>query len=92
MFRQGFLTALSTPKALLFYGAFLPHFIDANRSLLAQFIVMASIFVAIEVVVEYLLASLAYRIRPWLERVGKRFNHVCGGLFALMGAALPLTR
>ncbi len=92
MFRQGFLTAISNPKALLFYGAFLPHFIDPHRDLLTQFIVMASIFVAIEVGVEYLLASLAYRIRPWLERVGKRFNQVCGGLFALMGAALPMTR
>jgi threonine/homoserine/homoserine lactone efflux protein len=27
---------------------------------------------------------------PWLARVGKRFNHVCGGVFMAIGAALPL--
>jgi hypothetical protein len=37
LFRQGLLTALSNPKALLFYGAFLPQFIDPARDLLLQF-------------------------------------------------------
>jgi len=92
LFRQGLLTALSNPKALLFYGAFLPQFIDPSRDLLTQFVVMAINFVAIECAVEYLLALLAYRIRPALERAGKGFNRVCGGLFVAMGVALPMTR
>ena len=86
------LTALSNPKALLFYGAFLPQFIDPRRDLLIQFVVMATNFVAIEFVVEYLLARLAHRIRPLLERVGKSFNRACGGMFVIMGIALPMTR
>jgi homoserine/homoserine lactone efflux protein len=92
MFRQGLLTAVSNPKALLFYGAFLPQFIEPSRDLLIQFIVMATNFVAIEFVVEYLLALLAHRIRPLLERAGKSFNRVCGGMFVAMGLALPMTR
>ena len=92
MFRQGLLTAASNPKALLFYGAFLPQFIDPARDLLTQFIVMATVFVAVEILVEYLLALLAHHIRPWLERAGRNFNRVCGGLFAAMGLALPMTR
>ncbi|MBP6852250.1 MAG: LysE family translocator [Rhodoferax sp.] len=92
MFRQGLLTAVSNPKALLFYGAFLPQFIDPARDLLTQFIVMATVFVAVEILVEYLLALLAHRIRPWLERAGRNFNRACGGMFAAMGVALPLTR
>ncbi len=92
MFRQGFLSAVSNPKALLFYGAFLPQFIDPQRSLLQQFAVMALTFCVIEFVLEYLLARLAQRIRPRLEGAGKRFNRCCGGVFALMGAALPMTR
>jgi homoserine/homoserine lactone efflux protein len=36
------------------------------------------------------LASTAHRIRPWLTRIGKRFNHTCGGIFIAIGAALPL--
>ena len=92
MFRQGLLTAVSNPKALLFYGAFLPQFIDPTRDLLTQFVVMATIFVAVEIGVEYLLALLAHRIRPVLERAGKSFNRACGGMFVAMGLALPMTR
>lgn len=92
LFRQGLLTAVSNPKALLFYGAFLPQFIDPNRDLLLQFIVMAGNFVVIEFVVEYLLAMLAHRIRPLLERFGKAFNRSCGGMFVAIGVALPMTR
>lgn len=91
MFSQGFLSAIANPKALLFYGAFLPQFIDPSRSIFAQFVIMAATFAVIEFVVEYVLARLAHRVRPWLERSGRRFNKVCGGLFAAMGAALPTT-
>jgi homoserine/homoserine lactone efflux protein len=91
MFRQGLLTALSNPKALLFYGAFLPQFIDPARDLVVQFIVMASTFVLVEFAFEYLLASLAQRISPLLARLGKTFNRSCGGLFIAMGLALPMS-
>ncbi len=92
LFRQGLFAAVSNPKALLFYGAFLPQFLDPTRSLWLQFAVMAGTFALIECVVEVLLARMAHRIRPLLERFGKRFNRVCGGAFAAMGAALPLAR
>ncbi len=90
--RQGFLAAVSNPKAILFFAAFLPQFIDIARPLLPQFLVMAATFGAIEFLVEYLLARLANGIRPRLERAGTRFNRACGALFALMGIALPLSR
>ncbi len=92
MFSQGLLTAASNPKALLFYGAFLPQFIDPARALLPQFIVMVGTFVVVECLVEYALALLASRVRPWLERSGRRFNRACGGLFIALGLAMPMTR
>ncbi|MGH8796862.1 MAG: LysE family translocator [Caldimonas sp.] len=92
LFRQGLLAAITNPKALLFYGAFLPQFIEPGRALFGQFVVMATTFAAIEFATEYLLARLAHRIRPVLERAGKRFNRLCGGMFIAMGAALPMTR
>lgn len=92
LFRQGLLTALSNPKALLFYGAFLPQFIDPARPLLLQFVVMTATFIVIEFIVEVLLAMAAQRVRHALQRVGRTFNRVCGGLFVAMGLALPMTR
>jgi homoserine/homoserine lactone efflux protein len=92
LFRQGLLSALSNPKVILFFGAFLPQFLDPARSLWLQFAVMAATFAIVEGVVEYLLARTAQRTRPLLERAGRGFNRCCGGLFGAMGLALPLTR
>lgn len=90
MFRQGALSALTNPKAVLFFAAFLPQFIDPHRSLVLQFCIMAGTFAVVEVLTEFLLASMAHRLRPWLRRVGKRFNQVCGGAFVAIGVVLPL--
>jgi threonine/homoserine/homoserine lactone efflux protein len=90
LFRQGALSALTNPKGLLFFAAFLPQFIDPARSLGLQFVVMAGTFAAIEIATELFIATMAHRISPWLRRVGKRFNQACGGVFVAIGAALPL--
>ncbi|PTQ72107.1 LysE family translocator [Pseudomonas sp. GV071] len=92
LFRQGLLSAISNPKVILFFGAFLPQFLDPERPLWLQFVILVLTFVLFEGVVEFLLARMAHRIRPWLERSGKGFNRCCGSLFALMGAALPTLR
>jgi homoserine/homoserine lactone efflux protein len=90
LFRQGALSALTNPKGLLFFAAFLPQFIDPVRSLWLQFVVMAGTFAAIEIATELFIAAMAHRISPWLRRVGRRFNQACGGVFVAIGAALPL--
>ena len=90
LFRQGALSALTNPKAILFFAAFLPQFIDPARSLVVQFAIMASTFAVIEILTELFIATMAHRISPWLRRVGRRFNQACGGIFVAIGAALPL--
>lgn len=90
MFRQGLLSAVTNPKGLLFFAAFLPQFIDPHRSLWGQFAIMAGTFAVIEVITETLIASTASRLTPWLRRVGRHFNQACGSVFMAIGAALPL--
>lgn len=92
MFRIGLLSALSNPKVLLFFSAFLPQFINPEIDLVEQFFVLAATFVAVEFVIEYFLARIAYKIRPLLARSGKRFNQACGSLFVLIGTTLPIAR
>lgn len=88
--RQGALSALTNPKGILFFAAFLPQFIDPARSLFVQFLIMAGTFAVIEIATELFIASMAHRISPWLRRVGRRFNQACGGVFIAIGVALPL--
>ncbi|MEO7941093.1 MAG: LysE family transporter [Burkholderiaceae bacterium] len=90
LFRQGALSALTNPKGILFFAAFLPQFIDPARSLWLQFAIMAGTFTGVEILTEATIASMAHRIRPWLGKVGRRFNQACGAIFMVIGAALPL--
>lgn len=90
LFRQGALSALTNPKGILFFTAFLPQFIDPKQSLWVQFIVMAGTFAAIEFVTEMFIASVAHGLSTWLGKVGRRFNQTCGGVFIAIGAFLPL--
>jgi len=90
LFRQGLLSAVTNPKGILFFAAFLPQFIDPGRSLVVQFAIMAGTFTVIEVITELFIASVAHRISAWLARVGRAFNRACGGIFVAIGALLPL--
>jgi threonine/homoserine/homoserine lactone efflux protein len=89
MFLRGLLSAGTNPKVLLFFTAFLPSFIDPARSLVAQFLVISCTFSAVEFFTEMLIAGMSQRINAWLARVGRRFNHVCGGIIVMIGAMLP---
>jgi len=90
MFLHALLLTLANPKVLLFFTAFLPGFIDPARPLLTQFFIIAGTFAGVEFVTEMLIAGMAQRINAWLARVGRRFNQVCGGIIAAIGAMLPL--
>ena len=90
LFKEGLLSAVTNPKALLFFAAFLPQFIDPDRNLIVQFAVMAGTFGVIEFLYELLVANAAHRISPLLRRIGRRFNRACGGIFIGIGIAMPL--
>jgi len=90
LFRQGLLSAISNPKALLLFTAFITPFIDPQRNLMLQAGVLALTYAVVEFAVEFGVASAASRVRPWLARAGRRFNRVCGGFFVAFGALLPI--
>jgi len=90
LFRQGFFAALSNPKVLLFFTAFLAQFIDPDVALLPQFIVIAVTFICVEFLAEYGIACVAHSIRPKLMQSGQRFNQCCGMLFIVLGVSMTL--
>ncbi|MEL7464063.1 MAG: LysE family transporter [Pseudomonadota bacterium] len=91
MFNQGFLVAVSNPKGLLFFAAFLPQFMTPGATFMEQLLILGGTFVLVEIVYELTLAGLAQRIAPWLARYGRAFNRLTGGAFVGMGAALSAT-
>ncbi|MEM8948088.1 MAG: LysE family translocator [Pseudomonadota bacterium] len=87
-FWQGFLVLWSNPKALLFFGAFIPQFIDPAGSALMQTLVLGLIFILVALVLDSCYALAAGRAGRWftgprlrvLERISGSFL-IGGGLW-----------
>ena len=94
VYLRGFWVGASNPKALLFFAAFFPQFLNPAAPFAPQFAVLALTFVAFELSVLTLCALGVSRIAPLLRLSGpmRWVNRVCGGLFAVMGIALLFTR
>lgn len=90
VFRQGLFAAITNPKGILFFVAFLPQFLVTDSPLLIQFVIMTVTFVGIEIITETLIALGSERVQPFLAKFGKRVNQTFGGIFIAIGVALPL--
>ncbi len=88
LFAQGFLVAVSNPKALIFFAAFLPQFMVPGASYWLQFAMLGGTFALTEFCYELALARMAQRIAPWLSRYGRWFNRVTGGTFVGIGGVM----
>ena len=91
---QGFLVGASNPKAVLFFAAFFPQFLNPAAPIVPQFALLALTFMAFEFTVLTMCALGVARLMPLLKSSGpvRWINRVCGGLFTLMGGLLLLTR
>jgi threonine/homoserine/homoserine lactone efflux protein len=90
LYWQGFLVGGSNPKALLFFTAFFPQFINPQAAQLPQFLVLGATFVCFELFWLTFYAHFAARVAPWLRTPGraKMFNRLSGATFIGAGALL----
>jgi threonine/homoserine/homoserine lactone efflux protein len=89
-FVRGFLVGASNPKALVFFTALFPQFIDPARPQVPQFVVLCSTFVAFELLWLITYAALGSRAKHWLQQPGRAtlFNRATGGVFLLAAGVL----
>jgi RhtB (resistance to homoserine/threonine) family protein len=90
--REGFLCNVLNPKAVVFYMAFLPQFIDPRASAMQQSLVLAGLHFLIAMVWQCLLAALVERARVLLgsPRVRRTIDGTVGGLMLFFGVKLGL--
>lgn len=90
LYLQGFLVGASNPKALLFFSAFFPQFMNPELPRLPQFLILGATFVCFEAFWLMFYASFAARVAPWLQQSGRAtwFNRVSGATFVGAGALL----
>ena len=66
-FTRGLVTNLLNPKAAIFYVAVLPTFVDAGRPILAQTVLLTTVYVAIATGIHGMIVVLAGSLEPFLN-------------------------
>lgn len=90
---SGFMVGASNPKAIVFFTALFPQFIDPGQSLWVQYVILASTFVVLEFSWLMFYAFLGERSSEWIMKEGRAqiFNRITGGVFVTAGLWLSNT-
>jgi len=92
-FLQGLLVLLSNPKVLIFFGAFIPQFVDMKGDHVSQVALLGVTFMVIAAMTDGTYALLAGRARKFFSaRRTRLLSRVSGGFMIGGGIWLALTR
>jgi homoserine/homoserine lactone efflux protein len=90
---QGFLVLMGNPKALLWFGAFIPQFIDPKGEYIGQVFLLGFTAMAVAALSDGAYAVVTGRASAWLTGSRIRLVNRIGGLCLIGGGAwLALTR
>ena len=73
-FRDGFLVAGLSPKALIFFGAIFPNFMNFQGNYILQFIILAITYVVLDFTTLMIYGFGAQKISVWLQANPKTIN------------------
>lgn len=92
-FINGFIVGASNPKAIIFFTALFPQFINLGESLFLQYLIFVLSFTVFELAWLILYSYLANKSSSWFLQKGraKFFNKITGGVFMLVGVFLSTT-
>ena len=92
-FLRSLLVALSNPKGLLFFSAFLPQFIRPEGGIAAQYITLALVTALIDIALMSVYAVGGHHAMRLLSGQAMRWlNRGCAGMLAGLAVALSLYR
>ncbi|QJB56921.1 LysE family translocator [Pseudodesulfovibrio sp. zrk46] len=90
LFKEGFGVGLSNPKAIAFFTALFPQFIDPSRAYVPQFLTLILTIEGVSTIVLSSYALLASMVSPMLSsrKAMGYFNKLTGAAFVGFGVAL----
>ena len=93
MFRQGFVIGAGNPKAIIFFSALFPQFIDPGQASLSQYLIMVSLvcICAFSCAMSYAIGGNYLAALFKTSNISKFINKLTGGIFVTSGLGLILS-
>lgn len=92
LIRQSFVVGITNPKALLFFSAFLPHFVDAGQPLLRQYLWLAAAQAVARVLTLVSYGAAGARLKRHAGSGRAWVGPACGATLLCLGVLLALYR
>jgi homoserine/homoserine lactone efflux protein len=90
-FRRSLLVALSNPKGLLFFSAFLPQFIDTTQPQAPQYLLLALVTAVLDLAVMACYAAGGVQMARYLSVAAlRRLNRLCASVLSSFACLLAL--
>lgn len=81
LFRQGFVTSMANPFAVVFFAALFPQFIEPGAAILPQLLILGLTYIVVDGAILLIWGWLGARAVQGLKRGSLRaVNRLCGGL------------
>jgi homoserine/homoserine lactone efflux protein len=89
-FVQGLLVAISNPKAILFFTALFPQFIDLSKPIFFQFIILTTTFMFFSFAILVIYALSAHSAKGWFEKSNRAIwlNRISSTIFITFGLGI----
>lgn len=84
-FWQGFFVLIVNPKFLLFFGAFIPQFIDENGNVFVQSVIYGGVFMVVVGILDSMYAFLAGRAGSMVSKNRILYAERSGGAMMVLG-------
>ena len=94
LYSEGFLMSASNPKAIVFFAALFPLFIDQSLAFVPQVVILGITYLAIDGICLLIYTRFASRLKKYLEDKGKIHtqNRIIGALLIFSGLMLSMIR
>lgn len=90
LWRQGFITSAANPKAVFFFAALFPQFIDTSHPIWPQLLILGTTYLVIDGILLLVWGLLAERFLGFLKHSGHLLNRVSGGMMMAAAALLAV--
>jgi homoserine/homoserine lactone efflux protein len=91
-YRDGFLVAGLSPKAIIFFGTIFSSFIDFSGNYFAQFIILMTTYVILDFATLMIYGVAAEKVSAWLKSNPKTLNTISACVLLIIALYVAITQ